>query len=64
MNSHCPYSNNKKCLKWDDYMLTRYELEEADELCQKNCNEIMQLQQHIDQLESLLIKHGIKLPEK
>ena len=45
-------------------MLTRYELEEADELCQKNWAEIKQLQQRIDQLESLLIKHGIKLPEK
>lgn len=38
MNDYCAFSKSHKCLKWTDYELTRYELEEADELC--HCNQI------------------------
>ena len=38
MNNYCAFSNNHQCLKWTDYQVTRYELEEADELCQ--CNQL------------------------
>ena len=30
MEDHCAFSKDHKCLKWEDYELTRHELEEAD----------------------------------
>ena len=62
MNDYCAFSKNKKCINWEDYQLTRYELEEADELCHGNWIEIQHLRDYIDQLQRLLTEHGIKLP--
>ena len=42
-----------------DYELTRFELEEADELCHGNWIEIQRLRKHIDLLEKLLREHGM-----
>ena len=33
MEDYCAFSQDHKCPKWEDYMLTRHELEEADRLC-------------------------------
>lgn len=37
MTEYCAFSKDHKCIKWSDYELTRFELEEADELCHGNC---------------------------
>ncbi len=63
MNNYCAFSNNHQCLKWTDYQVTRYELEEADELCNNNQTEIASLHKRVDQLEQVLLEHGIIIPE-
>ena len=62
MNDYCAFSKNKKSIKWEDYQLTRHELEEADELCHGNWIEIQHLRDYIDQLQRLLTEHGIEIP--
>ena len=62
MNDYCAFSKIKKCIKWEDYQLTRHELEEADELCHGNWIEIQHLRDYIDQLQRLLTEHGIEIP--
>lgn len=62
MNNYCAFSDNHKCLKWNDYELTRHELEEADELCHGNWIEIQRLQQRIIVLEEILKEAGIDIP--
>lgn len=47
-----------------DYILTRQELEEADELCHGNWIEIQKLQERIIALERLLQEAGIEIPDK
>ncbi|MGB4661573.1 MAG: mobility-associated LCxxNW protein [Mobilitalea sp.] len=49
-------------MKWTDYELTRYELEEADDLCHSNWIEIQHLQDRVDQLEQLLRNSRIEIP--
>ena len=63
MNDQCAFSKNHKCLKWTDYELTRYELEEADELCHCNQIEIQKLNDYIELLQSLLDKNEIEYPD-
>lgn len=62
MNNYCAFSKEHNCLKWTDYELTRYELEEADDLCHSNWIEIQHLQDRVDQLEQLLRNSGIEIP--
>lgn len=62
MNDYCAFRKNKKCIKWEDYQLTRHELEEADELCHGNWIEIQHLRDYIDRLQRLLTEHGIEIP--
>ena len=50
MDNYCAFSENHKCLKWEDYELTRHELEEADNLCHGNRIEIQRLYEYIDRL--------------
>lgn len=63
MNDYCAFSKSDKCLKWTDYELTRYELEEADELCHCNQIEIQKLNDYIELLQSLLDKNEIEYPD-
>jgi hypothetical protein len=63
MNDYCAFSKSYKCLKWTDYELTRYELEEADELCHCNQIEIQKLNDYIELLQSLLDKNEIEYPD-
>ena len=63
MNNYCAFSDNHKCLKWNDYELTRHELEEADELCHGNWIEIQRLQTRIIVLEEILKEAGIEIPK-
>ena len=46
----------------NDYELTRYELDEADELCHCNQIEIQNLNAYIELLHSLLQQNGIDYP--
>lgn len=62
MNNYCAFSQNHDCLKWMDYILTRQELEEADELCHGNRIEIQRLQERITILERMLQEAGIEIP--
>lgn len=64
MTDYCAFSKDHNCLKWSDYELTRYELEEADELCHGNWIEIQHLQNRVNQLEQLLRDAGIEVPPK
>ncbi len=63
MNDYCAFSKNHKCLKWEDYELTRHELEEADALCHGNWIEIQQLRDYIDKLIEILDKNKLDYPE-
>ena len=63
MNDYCSFSKSHNCLKWTDYELTRYELEEADELCHCNQIEIQKLNDYIELLQSLLDKNEIEYPD-
>lgn len=62
MNNYCAFSKEHLCLKWADYELTRFELEEADELCHGNWIEIQRLQKPVNQLEEVLRQSGIGIP--
>ena len=53
----------RKELKWEDYELTRHELEEADNLCHGNWIEIQKLHDYIDILTNLLNENGIDYPD-
>ena len=63
MENYCAFSQDHKCLKWDDYELTRHELEEADRLCHSNWIEIQRLYAYIDELRAILEKNHIDCPE-
>lgn len=63
MNNYCAFSKGHQCLKWTDYEITRYQLEEADELCHDNWIEIESLQKRVDFLKALLEKNGIPIPD-
>lgn len=63
MNDYCAFSHDHKCLKWEDYELTRHELEEADDLCHGNLIEIQRLYDYIDKLKAILDKNDIEYPD-
>jgi hypothetical protein len=63
MNDYCTFSKGHKCLKWEDYLLTRHELEEADNLCRSNWMEIQRLYEYIDRLKAILDENEIDYPE-
>ena len=62
MNDYCAFSQDHKCIKWNDYVITRYELEEADSLCHGNRIEIQKLRDYIDLLTNILKENGIDYP--
>ena len=63
MNDYCAFSKDHKCLKWEDYQLTRHELEEADVLCHSNWIEIQRLREYIDKLIEILNENKLDYPE-
>lgn len=62
MENYCAFSKTNKCILWNDYELTRYELEEANTLCHGNWIEIQRKENYIQQLQKLLDAHQIKYP--
>ncbi len=63
MENYCAFSQDHKCLKLEDYELTRHELEEAERLCHGNWIEIQRLYSYIDELRAILEKNHIDYPE-
>ena len=47
MENYCAFSKNHKCIKWNDYIITKHELEEADSLCHANWIEIERKNKYI-----------------
>lgn len=64
MTDYCAFSKDHKCIKWSDYELTRFELEEADELCHGNWIEIQHQREYIELLQKTLEQHGIEVPSE
>lgn len=62
MTNYCAFSKNHKCIKWSDYELTLFELEEADELCHGNWIEIQHQREYIELIQKTLEQHGIEVP--
>ena len=52
LKNYCAFSNNHKCIKYDEYEFIREELSEADECCHGNWIEIQKLYDYIDELKS------------
>ena len=63
MNNYCAFSKGHHCIKWQDYVSARLELEECDELCHGNWIEIESLQRQVDLLKKLLEVNRIVLPD-
>lgn len=62
LENYCAFSKNHRCLKYEDYILTREELREADKLCHGNWIEIQKLYDYIDELKKLLDENNISYP--
>lgn len=62
MDNYCAFSEDHKCLKLEDYELTRHELEEADNLCHGNWIEIQRRYDYIDELKKILDENDIEYP--
>ena len=62
MTNECPFNNNK-CVLWIDYQVAQVALQEAEELCSSNWNEISYLLDRVSLLESLLKDNDINIPE-
>lgn len=61
MSKQCTYRGNHSCDIWIDYQVTLDALDEADELCSMNWEEIKYLQSYIEHLEMLLKEAGIAI---
>ena len=59
----CPFNLRNKCYIWDDYQIACAALQEAEELCSSNWEEISYLLDKIEILEARLIEAGIPIPE-
>lgn len=62
MMNECPFNYNK-CALWIDYQVAQVALQEAEELCTSNWNEISYLLDRVSLLESLLKDNDINIPE-
>lgn len=56
------FNKDHNCIKWSDYELTRFELEEANELCHGNWNEIQHQREYKEFLQNPLMQNEIKVP--
>ena len=64
MNNYCAFSKDHHCIKWQDYVLTRLELEECDELCHGNWIEIERQYKYIQTLQKILSDNDIPYPNE
>ena len=62
MENYCAFSKNHRCLKYEDYTISRYALEEAESLCHGNWIEIQKQYEYIKLLQSILEDNDISYP--
>lgn len=60
MMKECPFNSRNRCEIWTDYQVA---LQEAEELCSSNWEEISYMLDRIEILEARLIEAGIPIPE-
>jgi len=63
MMKECPFNSRNRCEIWTDYQVACVALQEAEELCSSNWEEISYLLDKIEILEARLIEAGIPIPE-
>ncbi len=63
MMKECPFNSLNRCEIWTDYQVACVALQEAEELCSSNWEEISYLLDRIEILEARLIEAGIPIPE-
>ena len=52
MENYCAFSKNHRCLKYEDYEISRYALAEAESLCHGNWIEIQNQYEYIKLLQT------------
>ena len=63
MMKECPFNSRNRCEIWTDYQVACVALQEEEELCSSNWEEISYLLDKIEILEARLIEAGIPIPE-
>ena len=63
MMKECLFSSRSKCDIWVDYQVACVALQEAEELCSSNWQEINYLLDRVKLLEAQLTEAGISIPE-
>lgn len=63
MENYCAFSKNHRCLKYEDYEISRYALAEAESLCHGNWIEIQNQYEYIKLLQKTLDDNGIPYPD-
>ena len=59
----CPFNSRNRCEIWTDYQVACVALQEAEELCSSNWEEISYLLDRVKLLETLLNEARIEIPE-
>ena len=63
MMKECPFNSRNRCEIWTDYQVVCVALQEAEELCSSNLEEISYLLDRVKLLETLLNEAGVEIPE-
>ena len=63
MIKECPFNSRNRCEIWTDYQVVCVALQEAEELCSSNWEEISYLLDRVKLLETLLNEAGVEIPE-
>ena len=63
MMKECPFNSRNRCEIWIDYQVACVALQEAEELCSSNWEEISYLLDRVKLLETLLNEARIEIPE-
>lgn len=63
MENYCAFSKNHRCLKYEDYEISRYALAEAESLCHGNWIEMQNQYEYIKLLQTILDDNGIPYPD-
>lgn len=63
MMKECPFNSRNRCEIWTDYQVVCVALQEAEELCSSNWEEISYLLDRVKLLETLLNEAGVEIPE-
>ncbi len=64
MRNYCAFSQNHRCIKWEDYQMLQPEVEEADETCHGNRIEIQRKERYTEALQTILEEHNLHYPSE